>query len=255
MNHLKNILITGASSGIGRAFAVQCAAAGHRLFLAARRQGRLEDLRLKCLELGAASADVGCLDVRDKISVEAMANNALEVFHGKIDVLVNNAGLAVGRDPLDSANIDDWERMLDTNVKGLLYCSRFVLPAMVAARDGHVINVGSVAGYQTYEGGAVYSASKFAVRALSESLRLDLCGKNIRVTEVAPGMVETEFSLVRFAQNSEAAQKVYQGIQPLTAEDIACSMFFAMNQPKHVNLSLMTIMPTAQASATKLTRT
>jgi 3-hydroxy acid dehydrogenase / malonic semialdehyde reductase len=255
MDHLKNILITGASSGIGRAFALQCAIAGHRLFLAARRQGRLEDLRLKCLEHGAASADICSLDVRDKESVEAMANKALEVFQGKIDVLVNNAGLAVGRDPLDSANIDDWERMLDTNVKGLLYCSRFVLPAMVAAQGGHVINVGSVAGYQTYEGGAVYSASKFAVRALSESLRLDLCGKNIRVTEVAPGMVETEFSLVRFAQNSETAEKVYQGITPLTAEDVADSMFFAMNQPKHVNLSLITIMPTAQASATKLTRT
>jgi len=255
MDSLKDkvVLITGASSGIGRSCAKAFAQQGARLILAARRHERLEDLASELDRKLGEDIFFLVFDVRDQPAVER-AITELPAGWSDIDVLVNNAGLSRGLDKLYEGKLEDWEEMIDTNIKGLLYVSRAVLPGMVKRGQGHIINIGSIAGYEVYPGGNVYCATKFAVRALSKALRLDLNGTNIRVSEVSPGMVETEFSLVRFRGDKERAAKVYQGLTPLSPDDIADAVVYCASRPPHVNISEVMVMPTAQASATLVHR-
>ncbi len=251
MYDLKNriVFVTGASAGIGEACARAFAAAGARILMCARREDRLKKTATELKkDFGTDSFTFG-LDVRNRADVERKLAG-LPAEWKDIEVLVNNAGLSRGLDKLQEGLIEDWEEMIDTNVKGLLYVSRAVIPGMVERGSGHVINLGSIAGRQTYVGGNVYCATKFAVRALSESLRLDLNGTPIRVSEIAPGMVETDFSEVRFHGDSVRAAKVYQGLKPLSGDDIADAAVWCATRPAHVDISSMVIMPTAQASAT-----
>ncbi|MBD2114520.1 MULTISPECIES: SDR family oxidoreductase [Cyanophyceae] len=243
----QTVLITGASSGIGAACARQFAVAGARLILAARRQAPLEALAAELQQQHSTEVLTVVLDVRQSGAVgEAIAN--LPDPWQAIDILINNAGLSRGLDKQYEAPLDDWEAMIDTNVKGLLYVTRAVVPGMVARGRGHVVNVGSIAGRQTYPGGSVYCATKAAVRSLSEGLKLDLLGTPVRVTNIDPGLVETEFSLVRFDGDRDRAQGVYQGMTPLTGDDVADVIVFAVTRPAHVNISDVMLMPTAQAS-------
>ena len=249
----KIVFVTGASSGIGRSCARAFAAEGAWLLLAARRVERLKKLAEELKGLYGTESYVFALDVRDQPAVER-AVTGLPAGWREIEVLVNNAGLSRGLDKLHEGLLTDWEEMIDTNVKGLLYVSRAVLPGMVERGRGHIINLGSVAGYEVYPGGNVYCATKFAVRALSAALRLDLNGTPIRVSEVAPGMVETEFSQVRFHGDEARAGKVYQGLTPLSPDDIADAVVWCATRPPHVNISAVHVMPTAQASATMVSR-
>lgn len=247
------ILVTGASSGIGKACAEVFAEAGARLILTARRRDRLESL---AADLQARhQTEVLCLelDVRDRPQVEATLGTLPEAWQA-IDVLVNNAGLSRGLSKLHEGEVQDWEEMIDTNVKGLLYVTRTVLPGMVARQRGHVINIGSIAGHQTYPNGNVYCATKAAVRALTEGLKLDLVGTPVRVSTVDPGLVETEFSAVRFRGDRDRAKTVYQGLTPLTGRDIAEVVLFCATRPPHVNLNEIVVMPTDQASTTLVHR-
>ena len=245
----KTVLVTGASSGIGEACARRFAAAGARLLLCARRAGRLEAL--------AAELDTDvhafALDVRDRDAVGA-AVAALPEGWRDVDVLVNNAGLAAGFGPLPDNDPDDWDRMLDTNVKGLLHVTRAVVPGMVARGGGHVINVGSVAGHETYPGGAVYCASKAAVDRITKGLRLDLLGSGVKVSTVDPGLVETEFSVVRFGGDADAAARVYHGMTPLTADDVAETVVWVADRPAHVQVAEVLLFPADQAAATAVHR-
>lgn len=236
-------VITGASSGIGAATAVALHAAGFALVLGARR---VEKLREVAEPLGAAYRE---LDVTDAASVEAFC-----AAIPRVNVLVNNAGGALGLEPVAQAKDDDWERMYDTNVLGLMRMTRALLPKLEASGAGHIVNIGSIAGREAYPGGAGYNAAKFAVRAITQVMRLELVGKPIRITEVAPGMVETEFSLVRFEGDAERAAKVYAGLQPLVAEDIADCVQWAVTRPPHVNIDEIVVKPLAQASATVAAR-
>jgi serine 3-dehydrogenase len=247
------VFITGASSGIGRSCARAFARQGARVLMAARRLERLEKLAadLKA-EFGAESHCLG-LDVRDQAAVER-AIFALSPEWEEVDVLVNNAGLSRGLDKLYEGKIMDWEEMIDTNVKGLLYVSRAVIPGMVRRGRGHIINIGSIAGRDFYPNGNVYCATKAAVNALSKGLRLDLVGTPLRVSLVDPGMVETEFSFVRFHGDGDRAAKVYQGLTPLRPDDIADAVVFCATRPPHVNISELVVYPTAQASATMVHR-
>ncbi len=244
----KIVFITGASSGIGQACARAFAAQGARLILAARRRERLEALVAELWSAHSTATWIVTLDVRDRAAVER-AIDSLPLEWQAIEVLVNNAGLSRGLDKLHEGNIEDWEEMIDTNLKGLLYVSRAVIPGMVQRGAGHIINLGSIAGREAYPGGNVYCATKAAVRALSQGLRMDLLGTPLRVSEVQPGMVETEFSLVRFHGDAARAQKVYEGLTPLTPDDIADVVVYCATRPPHVNLSEVLVMPTAQASA------
>ncbi len=246
------VFITGASSGIGAACAYSCAAAGARLILAARRLERLEQI---AADLKSFNTPIHLLqlDVRDRAQVEASLQ-ALPSDWANVDVLINNAGLSRGLDKLHEANIQDWEEMIDTNVKGLLYVSRSLIPGMVCRGRGHVVNIGSIAGHQTYPGGSVYCATKAAVRALSEGLKMDLLGTPVRVTSVDPGMVETEFSQVRFHGDTERASNVYRDMCPLLPEDIAEIVLFCITRPSHVNISDLIVLATDQASATMVHR-
>ncbi|MEH2022900.1 SDR family oxidoreductase [Nostoc sp.] len=255
MTSLKNqiILITGASSGIGTACARIFAGAGAKLILAARRLERLQQLADTLSKDFSTEIHLLQLDVRDRNAVES-AIATLPPAWSDIDILINNAGLSRGLDKLHEANFQDWEDMIDTNVKGLLYVSRNVLPGMVSRDRGHLVNLGSIAGHQTYPGGNVYCATKAAVRAISEGLKQDLLGTQIRVTSVDPGMVETEFSEVRFHGNTERANKVYQGVTPLTADDVADVIFFCVTRSPHVNINEVVLMPVDQASATLVNR-
>jgi serine 3-dehydrogenase len=249
----KIVFITGASAGIGEATARAFAAQGARILLCARRVERIEKL---ARSLGSdLKVAVHCfrLDVRDQAAVDR-AVAALPAEWREIEVLINNAGLSRGLDKLPQGLLSDWEEMIDTNVKGLLYVTRAVLPGMIERGRGHIINIGSVAGHEVYPAGNVYCASKFAVRALSKGLRLDLNGTPIRVSEVAPGMVETEFSLVRFHGDAERAGKVYQGLTPLGPDDVADAVVWCATRPLHVNVSEVVIWPTAQASTTLVHR-
>lgn len=241
--------ITGATAGIGEATAIKFAEEGYNLIITGRRNERLDALKAALIKDHGVSVVALCFDVREKEAVQKALESLPDEWKN-IDVLVNNAGLAVGRDPIDKGDIDDWERMIDTNVKGLLYITRTVSPWMVERKKGHIINVASIAGKEVYPDGNVYCATKHAVDALSRAMRLDLVEHGIKVTNVAPGLVETEFSVVRFKGDQEKADKVYQGYQPLTAEDIADVIWFAASRPAHVNIADVLITATAQASST-----
>ncbi|WP_088892925.1 SDR family oxidoreductase [Leptolyngbya ohadii] len=245
--------ITGASSGIGSACAEVFAAHHARLILAARRIDRLEELTTKLKDQYGSDVYLMSLDVRDRSQVESAIASLPEEWKA-IDLLVNNAGLSRGLSKFHEGEIQDWEEMIDTNLKGLIYVTRAVLPGMVKRQRGHVINIGSVAGHQAYPNGNVYCATKAAVRSLNESLKLDLLGTPVRVSSVDPGMVETEFSDVRFRGDTERAKKVYQDTVPLTAQDIAEVVLFCATRPPHVNISEVLVMPTAQASPTMVYR-
>lgn len=243
----QTVLITGASSGIGAACARQLAAMGARLILAARRLEPLQALATKLQQQHGTEALTVALDVRQPEAVSEVINGLPEAWQA-IDILINNAGLSRGLDKQYEAPLDDWETMIDTNVKGLLYVTRAVVPGMVARGRGHVVNVGSIAGRQTYPGGSVYCATKAAVRSLSEGLKLDLLGTPVRVTNIDPGLVETEFSLVRFGGDADRAKGVYQGMTPLTGDDVADVIVFAVTRPAHVNVSDVLLLPTDQSS-------
>ncbi|MFB2646984.1 SDR family oxidoreductase [Raphidiopsis sp. BLCC-F218] len=249
----KTILITGASSGIGAACATVFGQENCRLILAARRLENLECQAQQLYELYKTETHLLQLDVRDRAAVE-LAIGSLPSPWSEVDILINNAGLSRGLDKLYLGDIEDWEEMIDTNIKGLLYLTRYVLPGMVNRGSGHIINIGSIAGHQTYPGGNVYCGSKAAVKAISEGLKLDLLGTPIRVTSIDPGMVETEFSQVRFHGDRERAKKVYEGIKPLTAQDVADVIFFCATRPAHVNINQVILMPVDQASATLVNR-
>ncbi len=241
-------MITGASSGIGAATAVAFAAEGARLLLAARRAGKLAEVASLALELGAEAVHSIDLDVRDHRKVQN-AIDTLPAEWAEIEVLVNNAGLSRGLEKLYVGKIEDWEEMIDTNVKGLLYVSRAVVPGMVVRKRGHVVNLGSTAGEMTYPGGAVYCGSKAAERAINDGLRQDLLGTPVRVTTIDPGMVETDFSLVRFHGDAERAAKVYKGVTPLKAEDVADAILWAVTRPAHVNVARVLLTPVDQANS------
>lgn len=242
------VLITGASAGIGAACAYAFAREGARLLLIARRVERLEAMQAHLIESGAAGVHSFALDVRDRSAVEkSIAELPMEWRH--IDVLVNNAGLSRGLDKLYEGNVEDWEEMIDTNVKGLLYVTRAVVPGMVERRRGHVINLGSTAGEITYPNGAVYCASKAAEKAINDGLRQDVLGTPVRVTSVDPGMVETDFSLVRFRGDEGRAEKVYQGLTPLQPEDIADAIVWAATRPAHVNIARIGMTSIDQANS------
>jgi 3-hydroxy acid dehydrogenase/malonic semialdehyde reductase len=236
------VFVTGASSGFGAATARRFAADGARVIVAARRADRVKDL---ATELGPLVLPV-TLDVRDRAEVAATVA-ALPAEFAAIDVLVNNAGLALGLNPAQDADLDDWDRMIDTNCKGLVYVTRAVLPGMVAGGRGHVINLGSVAGTYPYPGGNVYGGTKAFVHQFSLNLRSDLHGTGVRVTCVEPGMADTEFSLVRFSGDKEKADTVYAGMQPMTADDIAEAIHWAASVPPHVNVNTIEMMATAQS--------
>ncbi|HEX3893212.1 MAG TPA: SDR family NAD(P)-dependent oxidoreductase [Terracidiphilus sp.] len=244
----KIVFITGASAGIGAATALAFAAEGARLLLAARRASKLAEVASKALELGAPSVHSIDLDVRDRRAVQ-QAIDDLPAAWGEIDILVNNAGLSRGLDKLYMGKIQDWEEMIDTNVKGLLYVTRAVVPGMVVRGRGHIINLGSTAGEITYPNGAVYCATKAAERSINDGLRQDVLGTPIRVTSVDPGMVQTDFSLVRFHGDSERADKVYKGVKPLTAEDVAEVIVWAAARPAHVNIARVLLTPVQQANS------
>ncbi len=255
MASIKNplVFITGASSGIGRATALAFAAEGARLLLCARRLDRLDELRQETQAAGAAEVHTFALDVQVRSAVESSIKSLPEAWKG-IEVLINNAGLSRGLSKLQEDDPGDWEEMIDTNVKGLLYVTRAVVPGMLERGRGHVINIGSTAGHQTYANGAVYCASKAAERVISEGLKIDLVGTPVRVTSVDPGMVETEFSMVRFRGDGERAAKVYQDITPLRAEDVAEAIVWTANRPAHVNIHTILMTSIDQANSTVLHR-
>lgn len=248
----KVALITGATSGIGRATALKAAEAGFDIIITGRRAERLAELSEEIRRTGAEVLTLN-FDVRQTEEVQ----KAIDCLSGKwrnIDVLVNNAGLAVGVNPIQEGILDDWERMIDTNVKGLLYVTRAVAPLMTARNTGHIVNLASIAGKEVYPGGNVYCATKHAVDALSKAMRVDMLKNNIKVTNIAPGMVETEFSIVRYKGDETAAQNVYKGLTPLSNDDIAETILFAITRPAHVCLNDIVIMPTAQANSRDVNR-
>jgi NADP-dependent 3-hydroxy acid dehydrogenase YdfG len=245
----KITMITGATSGIGLACAHIFAKNKHDLIITGRRKDKLNKLASELnINFGVEILPLA-FDVRDRKMTEKALNSLPEKWN-KIEILVNNAGLAAGLNPLQEGSVDDWEQMIDTNVKGLLYISRFVSPLMINNKKGHIINVGSIAGKEVYPSGNVYCGTKHAVDAITKGMRIDLIQHGIKVTQIAPGLVETEFSMVRFKGDRERADKVYQGYQPLKGEDVAEAIYYVTTLPHHVNINDMVIMPTAQASAT-----
>lgn len=246
----KTVLITGATSGIGLATAELFARNNYKLIICGRREMRLTAFK----ERHASNPDIHILvfDVRNKADVFAQINSLPQEF--TVDVLINNAGNAHGLSPIHEGDVDDWDAMLDINVKGLLYVTKAILPGMVNRKSGHIINIGSVAGKEAYAKGNVYCASKFAVDALSTGMRLDLNEFGIKVSEVNPGAVNTEFSSVRFKGDQQKADKVYEGFKPLMAEDIADIIYFVATRPAHVNIADLLVFPTAQASASVISR-
>ncbi|MDY8138758.1 SDR family NAD(P)-dependent oxidoreductase [Aquimarina sp. 2201CG5-10] len=246
---MKTALITGATSGIGKATAIELAKHNINLILCGRRQDRLNDLQQEL----SKSVQIHTLsfDVRDKEKTFTAIENLPSNFN-TIDILVNNAGNAHGLDPIQTGNIDDWDAMMDINVKGLLYVSKAIIPKMITQRSGHIINIGSTAGKEVYPNGNVYCASKHAVDAINKGMRMDLNEYGIRVGAVNPGLVETEFSNVRFKGDDQRADNVYKGFDPLTPEDIADIIAFVVTRPYHVNIADLVVLPTAQASSTIL---
>lgn len=249
----KIVFITGASSGIGRATAERFAAAGANILICARRTELVQSHAADLQQRYGVKAHAFHLDVRDHAAVEA-AITRLPGEWRNIAVLVNNAGLSRGLDTIQEGKIEDWDEMIDTNVKGLLYVTRAVVPGMIERNEGHIVNIGSVAGHWVYPKGNVYNASKFAVTALNEGMKMDLLGTPIRVTSVDPGLIETEFSIVRFHGDVDRAKKVYQGLTPLSPDDIADTILWAATRPAHVNISTVVMMPTDQASPTLVHR-
>jgi 3-hydroxy acid dehydrogenase / malonic semialdehyde reductase len=243
----KTIMITGATTGFGRATALKFAENGYNVIITGRRKKLLDELEKELLAGRKIKVHSLNFDVRKKDEVESAIGN-LEGNWKEIDILVNNAGLAVGLSHIQEGDTDDWDRMLDTNVKGLLYVTRVVAPLMVGRNKGHIFNIGSIAGKETYENGNVYCASKFAVDALSKSMRIDMLKNNIKVTLIAPGMAETEFSLVRFKGDEQKAKNVYKGIEALSAGDIADVIYYCATLPEHVCINEIVITPTQQAS-------
>lgn len=249
----KTALITGATSGIGRAVADIFAENKYNLIVTGRRSERLQELKAALERQHGIGVLALCFDVRD--NDEVVRNiESLPVEWRNIDVLVNNAGLAVGLNHIQDGVLDDWERMIDTNIKGLLYVTRAVSPLMVARNSGHIVNICSVAGKEVYENGNVYCATKHAVDALSKAMRIDMLGHNIKVTNICPGAVETEFSIVRFKGDTQRAAGTYKGMEPLTGRDIAECIYFAVSLPEHVCINDMMIMPTAQADSRTFNR-
>lgn len=244
----KIVLITGATSGIGEACAKKFAAAGYNLIITGRRIERLSNLKSAIEAEFSVKVLSLHFDVQDRKAV-ADTLSALPAEWKNIDILINNAGLAAGKDSFEDANIDDWEAMLNTNVHGLLYVSKAIVPLMIAQNKGHIINLGSIAGKEVYEKGNVYCASKFAVDAINKAMRIDLLKYNIKVTGIHPGAVETEFSLVRFKGDEDKAASTYTGIVPLVADDIADTIFYCTQLPAHVCINDLVIMCTQQASA------
>jgi NADP-dependent 3-hydroxy acid dehydrogenase YdfG len=249
----KIALVTGATAGIGKATAQILAQNKCNVIITGRRLKQLEELKN---ELGIKyKSDVYILnfDIRNQQETSDAIDSLPEPWK-KIDILVNNAGLSVGLDPVQSGEIEDWERMIDTNIKGLLYISRKVIPLMVARNTGHIVNITSIAGKEVYENGNVYCATKSAVDSITRGMRIDLLKHNIKVTSIAPGMVETEFSVVRFKGDKNRADQVYKGLVPLSGEDVADAILYAVTRPPHVNINDMLIMPAAQASAVYVNR-
>ena len=249
------IVITGASAGIGEETAILFAEKGWNVIASARRLERLESLAQRLGKTNGSRIVPLQLDVTDSKSVKEFTAKALDACGGTVDVLFNNAGLALGVDHVATGHISDWETMIDTNVTGLLRVTREFLPAMMAKNHGHIVNMGSIASTVVYEGGSVYCATKHAVRAITKTLRLELNGTPIRVSLIDPGMVETDFSMVRFKDDQERAKKVYKGLKPLTPKDIAECIWFMADRPAHVNIDEIVLMPIAQAAPHKITRT
>ena len=246
-------IITGATAGIGRATAITLARNNYDVIITGRRTDKLDAVE----EEIRSKTDADVLSLNFDIRSEGAVRQACEQLKGKwadVDVLVNNAGLAAGLSSIEEGSLDDWEQMIDTNVKGLLYITRLITPGMVKRKKGHIINIGSIAGKEVYEKGNVYNATKFAVDALTQGMRIDLVEHGIKVTAINPGAVETEFSLVRFKWDEAEATKVYEGFTPLYAEDIADAVLFAVTRPHHVNIDDLTIMPTSQARSRKIIR-
>ncbi len=247
----KIVFITGATAGFGKAIARKFAANGHDLIISGRRKVLLEELARELILNHHIDVLPLCFDVRQLNEVEHAVNSLTDRWRS-VDVLVNNAGLAVGLNPVHEAVIDDWDRMIDTNVKGLLYMTRLISPLMVARKKGHIINIGSVAGKEVYPMGNAYCGSKFAVDAITKGTRIDLVSHNIKVTQIAPGAANTEFSTVRFKGDKERADNVYNGFTPLAAKDIADAVYYVTTLPEHVNVNDLVLMPTAQASAVNI---
>lgn len=252
---LKNkiVFITGASSGIGKACAEAFAKKGAKLILCARRLDRLNEIRKYLVKKYRSQVLIIELDVRKLRDVKKVIN-ALPAEWRQINILLNNAGLARGLNKFYEADINHWEEMIDTNVKGLLYVTRTILPNMIKKQSGHIINIGSTAGHEVYPMGNVYCATKYAVKALSQSLRVDVLDKNIKVTSVDPGMVLSEFSKVRFDGDDKRAEKVYNGVTPLSPKDVAEAVVFAASRPAHVNINEIILTPVCQASSTQIYR-
>ncbi len=247
----KIALVTGATSGIGKATALKLAEAGYSVIITGRRWHLLAELEKQIIQKSRVLAL--SFDVSNNEEVNHAIDKLPEEWKN-IELLVNNAGLAAGLSSIQNGDIEDWEKMIDTNVKGLLYVTKKIIPMMISHKRGHIVNIGSIAGKEVYPMGNVYCATKYAVDALTKAMRIDLLEHNIKVTGICPGMVETEFSLVRFKGNKENAKTVYDGLEPLKAEDVADVILFAVTRPSHVNLNDIVITPTAQASATNVIR-
>ena len=242
----RTALITGATSGIGEATALLLAKNNFRLIITGRREERLNSLKLKIEAYNKIDVHILCFDVRN-LEETKVAISSLPESWNKIDILINNAGLAVGLNTIQDGVIDDWERMIDTNIKGLLYVTRLISPGMIERGKGHIVNISSIAGKETYPLGNVYCASKHAVQSLTKGMRIDMLKYGIKVSSVSPGAVETEFSLVRFKGDEKRAKNVYNGFTPLFANDIAETILFILTRPDHVNIDDVLVMPTAQA--------
>lgn len=253
MKPIPTAFITGASSGFGLACAERFAAGGWNLILLARRNEKLKSIKAELEKKFKIQVSILTVDVRQQACIGAISK-FLKECKCTPDLLVNNAGLAVGMELIQHGVLDDWERMIDTNIKGILYVSKAVMPFMIAAGKGHIVNIGSIAGKEAYPGGNVYSATKFAVDGLTKSMRIDLLPHGIRVTQIAPGAADTEFSMVRFKGDFEKARSVYKGFKPLNGSDVAEAIWFAANLPAHVNVNDMLLMPTAQAGAVHFQR-
>ena len=245
-------LITGATSGIGKACAHKFAQEGYNVIITGRRKERLEELAQELSRNGIEVLPL-CFDVQKSEEVRQAIDGLNEKWNN-IDVLVNNAGLAITTSPIYEGEVGDWDQMIDTNIKGLLYMTKAISPCFLQKKSGHIINLGSIAGKEAYKGGAVYNATKFAVDALTKAMRIDFLEHNVKVTSICPGLVETEFSLVRFKGDKEKADAVYQGYEPLKPEDIADAVWFAASRPPHVNINDLLIMPTAQANTSHLVK-